>query len=685
MNSMRIALRLAFLLALCGALHSVYPQPSQDTITIRAIGPHIYRNAAIIKYIAQNAAPHRVNYSDEVDQALATPRMIINNLCGSFQEPYYALFLDRNKGRATSLTPDKPVGTISPSLEWPACLYVKIPTAPGYRAKVRPQEKTALEVYQRLTGGGGTARALQLFFKASIEQKVDLSIVQPGTILIGAHTTRPVLLTMEELSAKDFWDGLVSVAGGELASKELFNRIDVTDEGAVIVADTTECDAAQGPPYDAAAVANAYQHSSTRAASKGIDFVRAKVFVIDNGFFGADPRIGRSSRFKDSPFKEEYFQIDNDQLAMSLQMVGRDNFPTNFSYPLSPDEVSGHGTHVTGLVLGGPAFLKYRDTIVSDGKPWSRITIVNVGEGKKTLIAKAEQLLANSLPRDGSIINMSISYDKAASTNIASTFDSLFRGSPNLYITSAGNNYGLDVSNAAYPAGAGGLQSENVITVAALDGSGRIAGFSNVGADTVDLAAPGCEIQSWIRNDMTETPLSGTSQAAPLVTFAASLLRTLIGQTDVQKIKARLVASGSLLLDPTDQTMISSRVSLNIRRALFWFDDYVRVGRGDLTGEYIGTVTKLSGLQCVGSGHGLSKAEDVWSVKRNGNKLWSYLGRSTSKLRSPCDAVENEGATIKFVPSHRVTTDGQLVSVPEIEWTRSLNVVDEIIFSTPLK
>jgi len=65
---------------------------------------------------------------------------------------------------------------------------------------------------------------------------------------------------------------------------------------------------------------------------------------------------------------------------------------------------------------------------------------------------------------------------------------------------------------------------ENFIFVAALADTGKLADFSNYGKSIVQIAAPGVEISSTVYPD-TFGLLSGTSQAAPLVTFTAAILK----------------------------------------------------------------------------------------------------------------------------------------------------------------
>jgi subtilisin family serine protease len=89
-----------------------------------------------------------------------------------------------------------------------------------------------------------------------------------------------------------------------------------------------------------------------------------------------------------------------------------------------------------------------------------------------------------------------------------------------LFVIAAGND-GSD--NDVLPVAPANLREPNTLTVAATLGDSQIAPFSNYGATMVDVAAPGVGILSSIPGGETLF-LSGTSQAAPFVANAASLV-----------------------------------------------------------------------------------------------------------------------------------------------------------------
>ena len=87
----------------------------------------------------------------------------------------------------------------------------------------------------------------------------------------------------------------------------------------------------------------------------------------------------------------------------------------------------------------------------------------------------------------------------------------------------------------------------NVVSVAALDRNDMLATFSNFGAKTVHVAAPGREITStWLNDEYREA--SGTSMAAPQVSGIAALILASEPKLSMSRVRERLMKS----VDPID-------------------------------------------------------------------------------------------------------------------------------------
>ena len=143
-----------------------------------------------------------------------------------------------------------------------------------------------------------------------------------------------------------------------------------------------------------------------------------------------------------------------------------------------------------------------------------------------------------------------------------------------LFVTSAGND-GIDNDTDPFPAFPASFPLPNIVTVAAADLDGGIAEFSNTGATTVDIAAPGVDILSTLPADSFFPVgwgwMEGTSMAAPHVTGVAALIASenpsMRVTAGVGALRSRLLtAAKSLPLSAGDTAtgrMVDARFALD--------------------------------------------------------------------------------------------------------------------------
>ncbi|MFZ2279090.1 MAG: tandem-95 repeat protein [Prosthecobacter sp.] len=168
-----------------------------------------------------------------------------------------------------------------------------------------------------------------------------------------------------------------------------------------------------------------------------------------------------------------------------------------------------------------------------------------------------------------------------------------------LFVAAAGNS-GINTDlSASYPAS---YDSANIISVAASDNADVLASFTNYGATTVDLAAPGVSIYSTSPGGGYRT-LSGTSMACPHVAGACALIKSARPAMNWSDIKSSLMSNVDGVAGMTGKVAANGR--MNLARALI------------IASEPYVTLTALqasdSGLQGgAGNNDGvLNPAEDI--------------------------------------------------------------------------
>jgi subtilisin family serine protease len=108
-----------------------------------------------------------------------------------------------------------------------------------------------------------------------------------------------------------------------------------------------------------------------------------------------------------------------------------------------------------------------------------------------------------------------------------------------LFVAAAGNSSSNNDIFPAYPAS---YDLDNIVSVASTTSTDNLSGFSNFGATSVDLAAPGSNILSTLPGG-TYGLLSGTSMATPHVSGVLALLRARYPFATFRALKEKLLTS----------------------------------------------------------------------------------------------------------------------------------------------
>jgi subtilisin family serine protease len=119
-----------------------------------------------------------------------------------------------------------------------------------------------------------------------------------------------------------------------------------------------------------------------------------------------------------------------------------------------------------------------------------------------------------------------------------------------LFVAAAGNNgdgsYETGTDNDLFPLYPASFDLANVISVAAVDRQGNLAGFSNYGATSVHLAAPGVSIASTVPFDGYAWA-SGTSMATPHVSGVIAFLLSVKSGLSADELRTAVLQSASPL------------------------------------------------------------------------------------------------------------------------------------------
>src|SRR5208282_2672775 len=223
-----------------------------------------------------------------------------------------------------------------------------------------------------------------------------------------------------------------------------------------------------------------------------------------------------------------------------------------------PSDDSGHGTLVAG-VLGAVG----NNGIGVVGVAW-QVQIMackcfnNLGIGSiSSVIIGLDYAQTNG----ARIINASWGFTNslALSNAVYSLRDS------NIIIVAACGNNATNID--LYPTYPASYQFDNVVTVAATSTNDTLSAYSNYGATSVHLGAPGDQIYStFAASDSYYYTESGTSFAAPYVTGALALMLTKYPSETYQQIIARLLNATDPLPSLAGKCVTGGR--LNLKKAL---------------------------------------------------------------------------------------------------------------------
>lgn len=226
----------------------------------------------------------------------------------------------------------------------------------------------------------------------------------------------------------------------------------------------------------------------------------------------------------------------------------------------NPNDTESHGTHVSGTI---GAVGNNNSGVV--GVNWNvRLIALRAGNlGFDTSNSVNAMRYVNRLRQNGiNVVAINASFGGTGFTQAAFNEIQSLGQNGVVFVAAAGNDGTDNDDDPLYPAG---YNLDSIISVASVTHSGQLSAFSNFGATTVDIAAPGTAIRSSVLGGLYDYN-SGTSMAAPHVTGAVALVAASDPTLSAAQIRTRILQSAQ------PHSALAGQVAtggyLNLRRAV---------------------------------------------------------------------------------------------------------------------
>ncbi|MGE0763708.1 MAG: S8 family peptidase [Bdellovibrionales bacterium] len=209
----------------------------------------------------------------------------------------------------------------------------------------------------------------------------------------------------------------------------------------------------------------------------------------------------------------------------------------------SPFDDVGHGSHVAGLAASPVMGLAKQAQILP-------VKALGAFGGDVGSVAAA---IRYSVDRGAKIINLSLGSHAAPKKEMVEAIN-YAEAKGVLLITAAGNGHpmtGIGLDTDEFPTYPAAMPNQNILNVASRGHDDSLALYSNFGAKSVDVAAPGGDETEPMTSTFLENPagqlfekMSGTSMAAPVVAGIAAQIWSQNPKLSNLQVKERLMKTG---------------------------------------------------------------------------------------------------------------------------------------------
>ena len=316
---------------------------------------------------------------------------------------------------------------------------------------------------------------------------------------------------------------------------------------------------------NATSPANQYGSQAGEAWASGADCSDVVVGIIDEGYMHTHADLAANA-FK-NPGDNSFDGVDNDGNGLVDDVYGWDFAGNDNSvFDGTGDD---HGTHVAGTIGGvggngiGVAGVCWNVKLMSAKFLGSR------GGTTANAVKAVDYFTDLKVDQGLNIVATNNSWGGGGFSQALLDAVNRANAAGILFVAAAGNSGANNDTTASYPSN---YNAPNVIAVAALTSTGALASYSQYGATTVDLGAPGSGILSTVPvasgkgKNATITSgyasYNGTSMATPHVTGAVALYAARHPAATAAQIKAAILGSTTATPSLTGKTVTGGRLNV---------------------------------------------------------------------------------------------------------------------------